>query len=105
MDAYTLCMIGTRLIEVFMLQHGYEPSGGFDIGDPNCYREYGPHVIITMCGHALPGAVVDVNCLWKMLTDYFAEQNKLPSAIKFQPYDLGLYDYPEAIYIYISICL
>ena len=53
MDAYTLCMIGTRLIEVFMLQHGYEPSGGFDIGDPNCYREYGPHVIITMCALVL----------------------------------------------------
>ena len=98
-----ICSVAISVIELFMKVHGYESSSGWDINAPECFKDYGEHYVITVGGHALDNAELDVDILWDKFTRYVMELNKQPSAIKFAPYNLERYDHPEATYIFLSI--
>ena len=102
-DINIIAAVAVSMIETFMRLNGFEPSGGWDINYPECFRAYGEHCVITVCGHALCNTEFVTMSLWDKFTQYVIAHDKLPSAIKFAPYNLERYDHPEATYIILSV--
>ncbi len=95
MDEYLLNALAVRMLEVWLLSLGFQPSGGWDETDPNCRREVGPHTL--WCVQATVPNDVDMEAVRQSFYEYIKNHNSLPGAVKFQPYNLELYvcDYSD----------
>ena len=103
-NKFLLAQLAVNIMQAFLVMNGFVYSGGFDIEDSNCYREIGPHVVITICGCATDDADLCADSLWVKFLAYLEYINALPGTFaKFAPYDLRIFDYPEAHYVYISL--
>lgn len=92
MDERLLDALAVRVLEVWLIQQGFQLSGGWDENDPNCRRQYGPHVLWTVQAR-IPGDY-DYDTLLNSFRAYIAKHNALPSAVKFEPYDITIYECP-----------
>lgn len=92
MDERFLNALAVRVLEVWLMQQGFQPSEGWDGNDPNCRRQYGPHIVWTVQAR-IPGPY-DYDALWDSFRAYIAEHNALPGAVRFEPYDLATYICP-----------
>ena len=103
MNDELIANVAVSTIADFFLSNGYIPSGGWDFNDPNCFKQYGPHIVITACGRATESAILDVDVLWEKFVDYILQHNSHITAVKFSPFKMERYDYPEASYLYLSL--
>ena len=98
--------IAVRVLETWLLSVGFYPSGGWDEHDLNCLRQHGPHLVWTVCGRiSVPVKELDKEALWRSFEVYCHSRNNLPTAVRFEPYDLQLYECPCGCgtYLYASI--
>ena len=91
------------ILSLFLWSNGYAPSGDWDINCSDCFRQYGSHIVITVCGRALINADRNVDSLWEKFVDYILKNNSHISNIKFSPYDLEKYSHTADEYIYLSV--
>ena len=98
-----LDMLALRVLDVWLLSLCVHPSGDWDETDPNCRREYGPHVIWTQC--ACVPADTDIEALKIHFQEYLARHNSCITAEKFGFYDLRAYDCAHCggKHLYVSI--
>ena len=103
MDEHHMNLLALRLLEVWLLSLGFQPSGDWDAADPNCRREYGPHVSWTQC--ACVPADVDITALQVDFQEYLAKHNSCITAEKFGYYGFWSYDCSHCggKHIYLSI--
>ena len=92
MNEHFLNQIALRTVESWFLSMGFQPSGGWDEHDVTCRRQYGPHILWTVCARVPDDIDEDAAAL--SFSHYISEYNKLPSSVKFQPYGLQFYDCP-----------
>ena len=92
MDDTMLTALAVRVLESWFLSLGFTPCGGWDPADPNCMRDYGPHRIWTVQARCPDDA--DCDALSMSFLEYIHQHNALPGAIKFEPYNLELYECP-----------
>jgi hypothetical protein len=91
--------IAVRTLETWLLSKGFTLSGGFES------KDHGPHRVWTVSAHTFQALDSDKK-LMDELTAYLEVHNQLPSAVKFQPYDVGTYaslTRNGGTYIYASI--
>ena len=104
MDERFLSAIAVRTLEVWLLSLGFQPTGDFDPGAPECIRDFGPHRVYTVQAHVPDGWIVDCCELLAILQGYLEEQAKLPGAIRFHAYNIDLYHSPYCgSYVFASI--
>lgn len=96
--------IAVHILEVWLLSLGLQPTGDFDPDDPACVRDYGPHRVYTVQARVPGGVVVDRGLLLAHLQAHLDEQAALPGAMRFNAYDIELYESPYCgNYIFASI--
>ena len=99
--------IAYNVAETWLLQRGFIPSAGWDPDDPLCVRDYGPHRVWTIKAR-IPVELVDEIDTVDLMNDfraYLIQHNTLPTAIRFQPYNLEVYACPHGYgtFLYISL--
>lgn len=105
MDGHLLTALAVRVLEVWLLSLGLQPTGDFDPDDPACLRDYGPHRVWTVQARVPDGVAVDRGLLFARLQSYLDEQSRHPGAVKFLPNDIELYTSPVCgDYVFASIC-
>ena len=74
------------------LSLGFQPTGYFNPEDPECVRDFGPHRTYTMQARIPESVSVDRHILLDHLQQFLDEQASLHNAIRFNAYDIELYD-------------
>ncbi len=99
--------IAYNVAETWLLQRGFIPSDGWDPNDPQCVQNYGPHRVWTIQARIPVGLVdkIDTVDLMNDFRAYLIQHNTLPTAIRFQPYNLEVYACPCGCgtFLYISL--
>lgn len=93
MEEHLLNAIAVRVLEVWLLSLGFQPSGGWDANDPNCFRNGGTHLIWSVCAR-MPDPDADMDVIWEQFQQYLADHNAVPGAVRFEPYELSVYECP-----------
>lgn len=92
--------VAVHVLEVWLLMLGFQPSGD----DSVTITDYGPHRVYTVQASVPDGVVVDRGLLIGHLQGYLDEQARLPGAMRFNVYDIVLYNSPYCgNYIFASI--
>lgn len=105
MDDDRLTAIARNIMIGFLLTLGMTPSEGEDTLE---VREYGPHMVMTQQARVpdSKAASIDPAETLSQLTAYLDHHNALPTAVRFQPYNVEIYICPCGCgtFLYISIC-
>lgn len=97
-----LMQIAVRVLEVWLLSLGFQPTGDFDPYDN--VRDFGPHRVFIVQARIPDGVSVDRFVLLDHLQHYLDEQARLPGAMRFNAYDIELYESPYCGgYVFASI--
>lgn len=96
--------VAVRVLELWLLAAGFQPTGYFDSKDPACVRVDGPHQIYTIQARVPEHISIDRHFLLNDLQRFLDKQAALPSAIRFHAYDIEVYNSPFCgNYIFASI--
>lgn len=105
MNIERLTQIARNITAGFLLTLGMTPSEGEETIE---VREYGPHLVMTQQARvpdSLASTIDPVETLDK-LTAYLNHHNALPTAIRFEPYNVEVYICPCGCgtFLYVSVC-
>lgn len=100
-----LTPLARNVLAGFLLTLGITPSEGEDTTE---VRDYGPHRVLTQMAQvppALAGSIDPAETLDKLIA-YLNHHNALPTAIRFEPYNVEVYICPCGCgtFLYVSIC-
>jgi len=93
-----------HLLELWALQHDFQPCGDWDEHDPNCLRDCSEHRIWTVAVRTPPR--IDIDSLRDEFADFIQNCNGLPGVtVQFQPYSLEMYPYlcGDSSFLYIAV--
>lgn len=95
MDVKFLHSVAVRVMEVWLMSLGFQPSGGWNANDPNCFRDCGTHLIWTVSAR-MPETITEseLDDIWKKFQTYMKEHNALIGSIPFEPYDITVCECP-----------
>lgn len=88
--------------------NGYTLIGSFDVNDPSCVRDYGPHTVVTRAVRATFGRdCVDFEVESGMYAlEYYlnAFNTVCARAVSYHPYNIQAYEQGDgSIHLYISV--
>lgn len=81
-----------RILEVWFLMLGFQPSSDWDANDPACLRDYGPYRVWTVMASIPNGALLDRQVLFEHLHCYLQQLSKFSGQIRLGVYDIQLYN-------------
>ena len=85
--------VALNILRLWLSRHYCIPADNWDISDPNCRRQSGPHVIWSLSGRlTIPVNDIDMESMWADLVEYLRQQNSSAGTVfHFNPYNLELY--------------
>lgn len=104
MNDDALTRIAQNLIVGFLLSLGLQPSEGEDTLE---IRDFGPHRVFVQRAE-VPNVMadsIDRDVVLTQLVEYIDHHNALPTAVKFQPYDVEVFVCPCGCgtFVYVSV--
>ena len=99
--------IAVIVLRLWLLLWGFEPIDDFDPNDPNCRREYGPHVVYTYAAKAPEEGYPCIENLYSSFEQFLDDLHPI-IGMGFIPYALDFYYHnpnllPHMLYASIAI--
>ena len=105
MNDSLLNLLAVRILEVWFLLLGFQPSDDWDADDPACLQDYGRYRIITVQAHIPDDCMMDEWDMFHSLRDYLDHLSILPDGLRFCAYEVNEYQSTHfGRFVYASIC-